>query len=185
MVKNKNKKQDKGFLNIHPKLTPQIFGSVLMLILMVASIVAIGSGSSQSSNTESGLPSNIDFQQFDQEGVTFWGAIKNKEQFIFMNITNYENRTDLMELSDSIKAQSSMIIYQDKDFQSYDSKFLIQKAFKGLQIELIESTEEPVCNANSLVLTYDKTLSGDCLQFVTSEEKSYNDAENLVYFLVQ
>ena len=78
-----------------------------------------------------------------------------------------------------------MTIYQDDSFDSFEAKFLIQKAYKSLNIELIESTEEPVCNAGNLILTYNKTLEGECTQFETTKDTAYYDAENLVYFMIQ
>jgi len=178
----KKKKEETTLLNLHKKLTPQLIGTIIMLALMTFGIVGfVYSGNNN--NNQNQVQDNVDFQEFEYQGQKFWGAIKNKEQFIFMNITGFDEREDLRILSEEIKKLDEILLYRDIGF-SLDAGFLIDKAFLGLKKEVIETTEK-TCNSGELVLTYNENIQGDCLKFITTTNSSYRDAENLVYFLVQ
>lgn len=166
------------------------WASMILLVIMVLSIAGFalsgGSVGSSSNSNSNSMPSEIPFQQFqDQEsGQIFWGAIRNSEQFIYMNITGFDNRTDLINLAAEIKQHTYINIYKDSSFNSAEADYVLDKAFRGIQIGTQKLTNE-TCDSNTLYLTTNQNFTGDCMIFHPEVGQEYNDANILVYFLIQ
>lgn len=186
MAKN-NKKQISSKKEYERKQEKKItFMSVFILIIMCLSVVgfAVISGGGRS-NSDNGLPSEIPFQQFQDPntGTIFWGAVRNSEQFVFESIDGYEEEVGLSEIANNIKSKNSVSVYVDGSFNSPESVYLIEKALKGLKIDYVETVDDS-CAVNKLVLTGNRSFSGDCLVF-ESLENTYDKTEILVYHLVK
>ena len=165
------------------------WASIVLLVIMIASIAgfALSSGGGVNSGGDGNLPSEVPFQQFQDPNTnqTFWGAIKNNEQFIFLNITDYDNRTDLGNLAGLIRNQQSLSIYVDESFNSAESEFMFDKVLRGLQISSTRISNFTKCTPNTLVLTINNTYDGDCIVFNPKLGEEYKDSEILTYYLIQ
>jgi len=164
------------------------WASIILLIIMVASIggFALSSGGGNLGG-DSTLPSEVPFQQFQDPntGTIFWGAIKNNEQFIFQNITGYENRTDLANLAGKIRNNQILDIYIAPDFNSAETEYAFDKIVIGLNLNSTRIQNLTNCDANTIVLTLNNTFEGDCMVFNPNKGEEYKDAEILTYYLVQ
>lgn len=161
--------------------------SIFILTIMVLSIVGFAMmsgnyGSKGGSSTS--LPSNLDLQEFNQNGEVFWGAIRNNEQFVFMNIEGYDSNLVMAGLARRIKSQSSVNVYVDLGFESSDSLYVVEKALRGLKIDS-HRVSESECNSNTLVFTNNASFEGDCMKFISSNAEAYANADVLVYHLVK
>ncbi|MFW5704876.1 MAG: hypothetical protein ACOCXG_03445 [Nanoarchaeota archaeon] len=162
--------------------------SWVLIIIMIASLggfALMGTGGNSGSNN--GDADEIPFQQFQdpETGQIFWGAVKNGEQFIFMDISGYDNRTQLSNLATEIKTKSYVDLYLAENFTSFDSVYLIEKAFRGLKIESQRINNITDCS-NTLVLTNNATgFDESCMIFAPEQGEEYLDTEILVYHLIQ
>lgn len=157
--------------------------SIFIIAIMILSIggFAMSGTSFQSSNK---IPDEVAFQQFETEGQIFWGAVKNKEQFIFLDIAGFDNQTEELEIATQIKLQNNINIYIDEGFESSDTIFLLEKALRGLRINSQQITTKE-CNSNTLILTNNESLEGNCIKFISNNEDAYRKAEIVTYYLVQ
>lgn len=174
-VKKRTKSEKKGLIM-----------SLFILFMMVFSIVGfafISGGGGQGQQT-SQTPKDYALQQMENQGYVYWFAIKNYQQFVFENIDGYEEDIIVKGLANQIKDKQFLNIYFDNNYENQDSVFLIQRALDGLEIgnNLIA---ENVCDANTMVFTYNTSLEGDCIKFTFSKEESYKKAEILTYHLIK
>lgn len=170
------------------KLDSTFWTSFILLLIMVLSIVGFAlSGSGVDNGNDGQLPNEIPFQQFEDpsSGTIFWGTIRNSEQFIFLDINGYDNRTDLANIAGQIKLYQNLSVYIDSDYKSADSQYLISKALKGIKINEVKLNTLETCTEDTLVLTLNESFEGNCIKLISKEGEEFRDAENLVYFLVQ
>ena len=168
--------------------------SIFILFIMVFSIIGFafvssgGNNSISNSNSEN-IPKNYPFQQIENQGKIFWYTIKNYKQFVFENISGYDDNIKLFNMSEKIKSQDSLEIYIDKNYNNLDSVFLIKRALEGLEIPYYESNNFN-CNSNTLIFTYNNTLimnnsNNNCIIFDYPKNISYKMADILTYNLVK
>ena len=160
--------------------------SMFILIIMVFSTLgfALMSGGGSTSSSDGSLPSEVVFQQFENEGQVFWGAIKNNEQFIFMSIDGFDADLVSTGLANKIKSQTSVELYIDDEFTSSDALYLIEKALRGLKIKY-NRTNDLKCESNTLVFMTNSSIEGDCIKFISNNDDAYLKAETLTYHLVK
>ncbi len=163
-----------------------LYISIFILIIMVSSIVAfaIMSSNSDISTNSNEIPKELAFKQVEQNGQFFYVAIKNHEMFVFETIDGFDTRVDLANLAAQIKSKKDIKIYVDKNFESSDAIFMINKVFTGLQISSNIITEQ-TCDENTLVLTNNASFSGNCMKFISNKGEEYADSNILVYHLVK
>jgi hypothetical protein len=159
----------------------------VILIIMVLSILgfAFMSGGGRSSSSSEELPENLEFQQFDNNGQIFWGGIRNSEQFIFLSLDGYENRTDLENAATKLKNTSHVNLYIDGNFTGQDSLLAFDKIFRAWKITK-NSTTDLDCSSPTLVLTHN--ISGyddNCIIFQTQEGNAFSDAQILAYHMIK
>jgi hypothetical protein len=161
--------------------------AIIMLTIMVLSIAGFafmmndGNG-----NTENNYDQDIPFQQFQtKEGVAFWGAILNGEQFIFPDIYGYDNQTTIAQIAVTIKNLSEVKVYQDNTVTSSDAMFIVEKTMKGIK-KTYERVSQTDCSLPTLVLTQNSTKYDEkCLVLVLENGNELRNAEILSYFLIQ
>ena len=154
----KNKKIDKT----------KIF-SIFLLLLMVLSVFSYAL--LFSNNSYHGNNQNVPFGQIfqnSQTGELIYGAVLNGETFIFQNISGFETREDLREISNSIKNENSISIYVSNSSES-SSIFLVEKTLKSLD--------------KNYYFLYDENQKNESI--INLENLNFNETENLVYFLIQ
>jgi len=180
MAKANNKKEKKRV-----KLDGNFWVSIIFLVIMVMSIAGfamISGGGYSSSGSSNNLPSDLDLQQFDQDGQIFWGAIRNNEQFIFMDIDIPEADTKALDIANQIKSKNMIKISNDNFDAS--SQLILEKALTGLKIPYSISNET-ICDENTLLLTYNLNTTGDCIQLVANETSAYQTSNDVVYHLIK
>ena len=156
------------------------------MVLSLAGFALISGGGSFGGSSDN-LPSNVDFQQFTDQatGQEFWGAIKNSEQFIFMNIDGYDENVEMMNLANSVRGYQSISIFVDSGFESSDALFLFEKSLRGLNIVSMRSMESN-CNAGTFVFTHNlSAFEGECMVFDVPKGEEYIFSEILTYHLVK
>jgi len=168
------------------------YGGIFLLIIMVLSIVgfALSSGGGYTSND---TPNNQDFSlrekafQNSQTGESYWGAVINKERFIFQNgIDGYEEFTQIKELSKKIKSKNLIKIQIAKDYQNQDSIYLIEeKLLPALNIGYQRIATNETCDENTLVFTNNASESTTCLEFVAPQGEEANFADILTYHMIK
>ena len=176
--KTKYKKVDKKKDEKNKVLIP----SLVILFLMVLSIV--GFSMQQGGGSEGSTSSEIPLQQFEQQGQVFWGAIKNNEQFIFLNIDTFEQEVELANLANQIKLRDNIGVYIDSNFSSDESLFLLDKVFRGLKIDKQNLFQEQ-CIEGVLYISNQDNLEGNCMKFIPEQGLEYNKTEVLVYHLIK
>jgi len=187
-MSKEKKKVENGISFGGIKKDSTFWASIILLIIMIASIAGFALSSGGGSSAGNGqIPSDLPFQQFQDPntGAIFWGAIKNNEQFIFENITGYENRTDLANLAGEIRSKQTLNIYVALDFNSAETEYVFDKIVRGLQFNSTKIQNLTNCDANTIVLTLNNTFEGDCMVFNPEKGEEYKDAEILTYYLVQ
>lgn len=160
--------------------------SLFVLAIMVFSVMGfalmMGGGSSSSTN-----PQELPLQQMSDpnSGQQFWGAIRNGEQFIYMDIVGYENNTEMANLAQSIKSFQNINIYVDEGFNSSDSLYIVEKSLRGIKVEFSRVAQSS-CESNTLVFTTNATgFTGDCMVFESDLGSAYMQAEVLSYHLIK
>ncbi len=163
-----------------------LIASLVILAIMVLSIAGfalMSGGNISSSSSSSNLPLGQNFQ--DADGNLYYGAVKNGEQFIFLNgIDGYDENTQMSQLSQKILSHPIIDVYIDPAFTSDDSIYIIEKALSANLIysQRIQNTS---CEAETLIFTYNNTYSGDCMVFVAIPGEEYTQAEALLYHLIK
>lgn len=162
---------------------------LVMLFLMVFAVAgwAMMSGGGYTTTNENGESNIAEYplqQVQSQDGRYFWYAIRNYEQFIFEEVASYDADTQTQNLATQIKAMDNVQIYADSSFNSEDSKFLLEKALKGIQKEY-SYVNSANCDAGVLILTSNSTYSGSCAIFESLNNESYAKADALVYHLIK
>jgi len=165
--------------------------AIFLLILMVFSVagfaVLMGGPAVDNSTGSSKTPSEVPFGgifQNSQTGEVILGTVRNNEQFIFQNITGYDNNTQMLDLAERIKSSKKIEIYVDTNFTSKDSLFLIEKALKGIKKDNSRIQIEK-CEANTIIFTNNPNKSGNCGIFYAPKGEEYKQADILVYHLVR
>jgi len=180
MVQNKIKQVKSGKV----KKDSTFWMSIFILIIMVLSVLGFALSGSSGSKGSDNHPSEVPFQQFDNNGQVFWGAIKNNEQFIFDDIAGFDEDNATAALANRIKSQNNVEIYIDGNFSSNEALYLIEKSFRALKIKY-NKTKDKKCDSNTIVLTNNDTLKGDCIKFVSTNEEAFNKANVLTYYLIK
>ena len=183
ILNKKNGNDDEG-INTTTKVA-----SLFILGIMILSMggFALMSGGGFGSGSNDNLPSNVDFQKFNDQttGQEFWGAIKNSEQFIFMTIDGYDNNTVMANLADEVKSYQSITIFEDTDFESPDALFLFEKSLRGLSIPT-QRIVDVNCNAGTIIFTHNvSNYDGDCMIFDVPEGEEHIYSEILTYHLIK
>jgi hypothetical protein len=189
MKKEKQTQHKKEYRREEPdKKFPKI-ASLILLVIMLFSIggfaLSMSGGSGGATNPED--LQEVPFQQFQDpnSGQVFWGAIRNSEQFIFLNITGFDERQDLKVLSDEIKSTESVKVYYGEGVLS-SVPFLLERTLLGIRKDF-EVIETPSCEAGVLLIETQSTINGACmnLEVGLSLESQNKETEILSYFLIQ
>jgi hypothetical protein len=196
MTKNKLKKKDVKYVSKADRdelkdKRKKMFIGMFMLVIMVLSVAGFalmtGGGQGGNSGGPNGNPSEIPFQQFTDpsSGQIFWGAIKNSEQFIFLDIEGFEDFTNLRELSNVIKSKNAINIYVDSNFTSSDTIYNLEKALNAFEIPN-SRVNELSCEPSTLILTNEANdINGECMVFVAPKGEETRYSEALLYHMLQ
>ncbi len=159
--------------------------AMIMLALMVLSILGFAMVGIPFSNSEDGNPKNLPFGQYEQQGQTFWAAIKNEELFIFETIDGYEERQDMNEIAQKIKTLSYIEIYLDEGYSDSNIPFLVENKLSNAYGYTTQRISEEQCNENTLIITYDSEKTGGCMILKTSLGEEQRDSNILAYHMVK
>lgn len=163
--------------------------SIVLLVIMLASVVGFAftfsSGSStQSSSGDNGLPPEVPLQQIEQQGQLLWFTVRNSELFVFETVDPLIEDRVAAELAQKIEVNNEVNIYVDSSFESLDSVFLIERALVGERIE-INRVPALQCDSSTLILAGPIDLAPECLVLVDDKNSTYQRAEALVYHIVK
>jgi hypothetical protein len=163
--------------------------SIILIILMFGSSIGFIFIFSIYYNplTQQQNQNELPFQQFENEGQIFWGAIKNSQEFLFLNISGFEERRDLEKIANKIKNNTKLNLFVLPDFNSTDKDsilFEIEKSLKGLKIEYktLILEEELTNDIKNLVFTKTKKVYPNSIIY---SNENYNDSKILQYFLIR
>lgn len=172
--------------HITPKKDKNFYMSIFILVIMVMSIAgfAMMSSSSGGQRTQDGVPQNLDLQIQEYEGQTFWVAIKDYKTFVFTNIDGYDQDLVSIGIANKLKSKSVVNIYVDKNYDSLDAVFLLERGLSGLKIMTTELNNY-TCDENSVVFTYNQSISGNCVIINSPKEEVYESVNKIVYNLVK
>ena len=180
---NKTKKEEKGLKSISSldfnSTTKQKVFSIILIVLMFFSTIAFIM--LFSTDTTSHSYEDIPFQMFEQNGVSFYGTIRNSEQFIFEEIDTFLNKSYLEDIADRILQEEKVNLLININ-TSEEVLFLVEKALKGNRIEFERYfREEDISNNNLNLVFRDTNLSNSLVLNL----KDYDEAEALTYYLVR
>lgn len=161
--------------------------TIFILIIMVMSIAgfAMMSSSNGGQRTNSnGLPQNLDLTMQQQDGQNYWIAVRDYKPFIFTNIDGYDQDLVSIGIANKLKSKSVVNIYVDENYESQDAVFLLERALLGLKIMTTQLIEYN-CDENSVVFTYNQSITGNCIIINVQKDDAYKKAESIVYNLVK
>ena len=161
-----------------------IFMLAIMLLSVVGFALITGGGYGQNSNSQS--QTDISFQQFTDPGTgqVFWGAIINREQFIFLDIEGFDDFTNMKILGDELMSKEVVNVYIDTNFTSSDAIYNIEKVLNAYKIPN-SRVSQLNCNANTIVLTNENKYEGDCMIFEAPKGEESRFSEVLLYHIVK
>ena len=158
---------------------------IFILITMVLSIggfamISGGPNAGAKYKTQQDVP----LQYLNKYGV--WATVKNNQEFIFSNIDQYNNMTNIDSLASKIRVKNNINLFVDPNFDP-SSSLIIEKALKAISIPTKILTN-PNCNKdNNLILTNNRSIQGNCMLFIgnNSGNQTYQKANALVYYLIK
>lgn len=164
-----------------------LLGVMVFSILGFAFISSGGNFGNDSTSGSTDIPLQASVFQNSQTGEAYWGAVKNGERFIFTNgVDGFDERLDLEELANSLKAISFVNIYIAEDYISSDSIYLVEKALNGLSIPNARISGNVTCNLDTLAFVLENSSFGEgCLKFSSPQGEEYYNSEVLVYHLIK
>jgi len=183
MVK-KNKKED-NYDEPQGKVAAIII--LIIMVLSIAGFAVLMGGPAVDNGSNSNLASEVPMGEIFQNpntGEVYLGTIRNNEQFIFQDITGYEEDLQMLDIAENIKSKEVIEVYVDSTFNSDESVFLIEKALTGIK-KIYTRTLDSTCTTNKLVLTTNETFDSNCIVFSTALNDEYRRADILVYHLVK
>ena len=158
-----------------------------MMLFSIAGFAFLSSGGGGFGSSGSSSVRDIPLQNFQTDtGEIFWGAIKNQYEFVFMDISGFDENFEMEKLANNLKDKNNVFIYVDDNFDSSDSIFLIRKILSAYDINSAYLNEFE-CSSNSLILTNNMSLEvhEDCMIFNVEEGTEFYNAESLVYHLLK
>ena len=180
---NKTRREENKFKNMNSldfnSTTKQKVFSIVLIVLMFFSTIAFIM--LFSTDTTSHSYEDIPFQMFEQNGVNFYGTIKNSEQFIFEEIDSFLNKIYLEDIADRILEEEKVNLVINTN-TSEEVLFLVEKALKGNRIEFERYFREDYISNNNLNLVFRETNLSNSLVL---NLKDYDEAEALSYYLVR
>ncbi len=181
---NKSSKKSGPKSEISTTTKVMSFGLLIILCVSVIAYAFISGDSSTNVNQNQDVPFGKIFKNSQTEEL-YYGTIKNKEQFIFVNMTGYEDNRNLSQIADRIKENTRLEIFVDSSYNSSESVFLIEKALRALEIDYTKVYVESNLNTDieSLILTKNNTKNYP--NSIVYEDENYLVTENLVYHLVK
>jgi hypothetical protein len=180
---SKNNKKKVKMINLNQKKDASFWFVMFALAIMIFGTIGFSMSGSGTSSSD-GTPSEIPFQEFEQDGVVFWGAIRNSEQFVFQTIEGYDGALVESGIANKLKQQEMVNIYVDDGFNESSAVFLIEKALRGIKINSYQITELD-CSSNTLVFTTNTSFSGECIKFISVDGEAYNKAQIITYHLIK
>lgn len=180
--KNKQKKNIKFDLNFWITIS-----FLLLMVFSIGGFALISSGSSNSNGSSSNgkLPANLAMQLITYNGTDYYVSIKNSKQFVFMpqDVDKYNADLVASGIANRIKNSNNLKIVNYKNFSSPDADFELEKVLTGLQIPF-EYSNSTKCEKGTLFLT-NNDLDGNCIKFISSNDKAYDNIMAVVYHLVK
>lgn len=186
MSKHYKEKQKLQLKKKKTKYRSNMIIGIFTLIIMVFSMLgfALMSGTAQDNrngNSRRNLQ-NSGLRYYEDYGV--WVSVLNGEQFVFSNIDKFRNKTNIEGIANKIKQVQNLKLYVDDSFD-LSSLFLIEKSFKGLNLNYERVYSNSCDSENKLFLTNNFSVSGNCMIFVSNLNTTYEDSETLMYYLVK
>jgi len=175
-IKTKKKKGDKN-------MTITIAILAIMVLSVLGYAVSTNTGGSNSGNN--GVQGqDVPFQYFDQYGV--WAAVKGGTQFVFQDISTYQNMTNMKNIAMQLKGMNHVDVYVDDGFTYDTAVYLIEtQLFGAFEIGTQRITDKN-CNAGTLVFTTNASaFQGDCMVFASNDSADAADmAYGLQYYML-
>jgi len=155
---------------------------LVTMVLSIAGFAMISGG--PNAGVKYKKQQDVPLQYFDKYGL--WATVKNNQQFVFKDINQYNNMSNIEDLSNVIKTKDYLNIYVAPNFDP-SSELLFSKALNALNINYNKITNIK-CNNDTILLlnqNNNNNITGDCLRFIGINDQEYNQTNALVYYLVR
>jgi hypothetical protein len=158
----------------------------IMVLSMVGFVVMSGGNPQGQQNGEiSDFPLTENAFR-DTAGNSYWGAVKNSEQFVFADVEGYEQRTDLIEIAEKLKNQRVVELYIDDNITDSNAKFMIeQKISDAFEISFAQTEDMSCDKENKLIITSSNNISGNCMIIQTSDQFAEEDTQTLAFHMLR
>lgn len=159
----------------------------IMLLSLISFALLYSPNQSGGNVNEEGIPENLPLQEIQQEGQTYWVAVKNYEVFVFQQPpSTYEALEDMRNVATRLNNMSEVQIYQTNQFNDSNALYLIEK-YLGASNIAYSRAQNQSCTQSTLYLKSDTDTSpeGECMVVSAEEGEEIIKVEAILYNLLQ
>ncbi len=163
--------------------------SLFIAVIMIFSIVGFALMSGGPSGSSSG---SMDFPLQagafrDDIGNTYWGAVKNSEQFVFYSVDGFDERQDIGLLAQRMKNYNLIEVFVDSNFTDSNALYMIEnKISNAIDINFVRVNDGSCDMENKLIVSNNVSYEdGNCMKFIVSNENASIEADMLAYHMLK
>lgn len=122
----------------------------------------------------------------DTAGNTYWGAVKNNEQFVYLSVEGYDERTDIEQIAQRLENQRVVELFVGDNITDSNAIFTLEKKISNaFEISFVR-VENSTCDKDSkLILTSRENITGNCMILKTNDLTAEEDVMILSYHMLK